>query len=314
MDNISLAPQWRSFASGPAESPPKSLPRGPSLAIHPTNNDTWSSGTRANARGLGRDFALNLAPAPTGQPENPGWGSHSSRKKDQRQWNSGRGMGGSSSGRQQYGGDRDRSRPLTRTEPFKSSKASARKPSRPEPKLSASILGAALKPERVPEGPKSGEPPQTWAVGTVRRKREPKHEEPPEDRLKESKARDCSERQLFRKVFNGLHQYRVSEIDKETLAQQTFNASLFRKVFDRLRSPGDDDQEIAFLRQLGWAPEGESEELDGSPLTEEEIAAFQTVHDRRAASELGNAGHVDDGSSSCTSDSEDDEGDVPIFF
>eukprot|EP00656_Telonema_subtile_P003774 TRINITY_DN11704_c0_g1_i1.p1 TRINITY_DN11704_c0_g1~~TRINITY_DN11704_c0_g1_i1.p1 ORF type:complete len:293 (+),score=49.42 TRINITY_DN11704_c0_g1_i1:275-1153(+) len=254
----SLAPQWKTLpAQPPNPTAPRSPPTGASLSMRP-NKDTWAHGSRPNSHGQ-----LNLSSsAPSSQ-------MHTSRKRDG--WDSGKG------GRAQARSPGPQSSRFKGPQAFKCSKGgpSRARPQRPEPKLSAhSILGAALTPCRPDKGK---DPQQSWAVGTVRR-RKVAHEAASLEEDKEHKAKHCSERLLFRKAFDSLHQYRVAEGHKETLAQQTFRSALFRKVFERLRSVGQDqDQEIAFLRELGWMPD--HKEL---PLTESEIAAFQqlkrTVH------------------------------------
>eukprot|EP00657_Telonema_sp_P-1_P007824 TRINITY_DN28078_c0_g1_i1.p1 TRINITY_DN28078_c0_g1~~TRINITY_DN28078_c0_g1_i1.p1 ORF type:complete len:195 (-),score=63.13 TRINITY_DN28078_c0_g1_i1:92-676(-) len=178
--------------------------------------------------------------------------------------------------------------------------------------------------------------PVSWAVGAVRTRKSCKeksddthtdanerrsYDKEEEDQLKQDKARDCSERQIFRKVFDGLQQVRSAACDKEQLAERTFQTALLSKVFDRLRggregSLNDQAKEIAFLRELGWAPEGEDDELDDSPLTAEEIAGFQQLHGARSP-ETGGASTTAqdcDTGSSCSSESDDHDSHVPLFF
>eukprot|EP00658_Telonema_sp_P-2_P029486 TRINITY_DN22427_c0_g1_i2.p1 TRINITY_DN22427_c0_g1~~TRINITY_DN22427_c0_g1_i2.p1 ORF type:complete len:271 (+),score=42.71 TRINITY_DN22427_c0_g1_i2:134-946(+) len=170
----------------------------------------------------------------------------------------------------------------------------------------------------------------TWAVGAVRsRRREREMEERVEDRVKDAMARDCSEKHLFRRVFGGLRQYCLAEGSKQNrIASQSFHKQLFRKVFDRLRpnqsGVSTSDPEIRFLRTLGWSPEGECADLDGSPLTEDEIAGFNEIVKqsnmvtckRRAKANMKLQPHeLSDMSSSCTSESdESDLNDLPLLF
>jgi len=174
-----------------------------------------------------------------------------------------------------------------------------------------------------------------WKVMSVRSRKGPKAvasaapQLTPEQMAKEDLARDCSRMLLFRKVFDGFQRYKSEKRSKEELANETFHTALSRKVFNRLRdssgvrtpepaAAGQDQEEIAFLRNLGWAPEGENEEDDDfAPLTEAEIAAFQSHKAQnkavkvQAVSGMGSAQDADCCSSTSSSD---DDSDVPIFF
>lgn len=211
---------------------------------------------------------------------------------------------------------------------------------RPDSKSSLNILGSVGRKQATaaakPLPPKTPTPVQpdparqaapsqpAWKVMSVKARKgtaKTAAQQPTSDQAaKEELARRCSEQLLFRKVFGCFQQYH-----KEKLAKETHHAAVNRKVFNRIRdsagvrqtsgSQGEDVEEIAFLRNLGWAPEGEnSEEEDEGGLTQEEIAAFQTQHKKRAQVAPAAAQEdLDCGSSSSSSESEDDSS-VPIFF
>lgn len=285
----------------------------------------WSGGRRQDrgSGGLGQQFTLNLSGAPEQPHDQRSWSSHGARKRDSgRSW----GRSGPKNPRSDfssYSSDRDRAKhSYPKADTHRTSK-STRYPSKQRSEQKPhSILGSVIKAAPPPIKPSEDKPLDSmhWAVGSVRPRRKERSkpvEELPEDPVKQELAKGCSERHLFRKVFDGFQQYHHAECHKEELAKQTFNTALFRKVFDRLKSSGDpieDDPEIAFLRELGWAPEGESEDLDDSPLTEEEIAAFRMLNQTKSAVSEHEVHNPDDGSSTCTSDSEEDDSEVPLFF